>query len=210
MSSQQARTYHSPLRDRRVAETRELVLTATAEIVVERGATEFSMREVAERADVALRTVYRYFPSRQELLDGLAIMVEERLGDWLEHSDPDWTDPANRSVQALLASVPAVFDRFDRLEPLSTAMAMLSAAGMRTSGTHDQRTEVFKAIVADRLDGGSSEAAHDFAVIRHLISSNTWLALRQGFGLSGREAGEAVARVVAQLLGADAQAIAKE
>lgn len=196
-----SRPYHSPLRERRAAETRELVLRALAEFVTERGTTEFSVQEVADRAEVSLRTVYRYFPNRQALLDGITELVDERMEDLREDADIGWTDMAERSIEELAASVPPVFQRFDELEPLSSAMAMLSGGGSRSAG-HDERTDEFRKAVATELAAlPDDQREATFAIVRHLVSSQTWFALRTEFGLDGRTAGEAVARAVRAILG---------
>ena len=204
MAAEQAttRSYNSPLRERRAAQTQELVLVALAELISERGSTEFSVSEVAERADVSLRTVYRYYPNRQALLDGLADLVDERLGELRAGDEVGWEDLAEMGLDDLLAEVPGVFDRLDRLVPLSTAMAMLSAGGHRTAASHDERTAVYRQILADELAAmDDDEAEQTFAVVRHLLSSATWFALREEFGLEGRTAGQAAARAVAALFG---------
>ena len=198
---QTTRRYHSPLRERRAARTRDLVLEAVAALITERGTTEFSMQEVADEAEVSLRTVYRHFPNRQELLDGLAGLVDEELAAARREGEPGWQELAEEGLDQLLRSVQAVFARFDELEPLSSAMALLSAGGHRTADSHDQRTDVYRTILSEHLEElDPDEAEQTFAVVRHLLSSSTWFALRQEFGLDGREAGEAVARAVAAIL----------
>lgn len=195
------RSYHSPLRDRRAAETRALVLEALAELVTERASTEFSVQEVADRAQVSLRTVYRYFPSRQALLDGLTDLVDERMDDLRTDGEVGWQDLDQRRLDGLLAAIPAVFERFDQLEPLSSAMALLSAGNQRRARGHEERTDTFREVLADELAGLPDEQAPaTFAVVRHLVSSTTWFALREEFELDGREAGEAVARAVHDVL----------
>lgn len=48
--------------------TRSRLLDATAEVVAEVGGGGLTMQVVAARADVALRTVYNYFPSKEALV----------------------------------------------------------------------------------------------------------------------------------------------
>lgn len=195
------RPYQSLLRERQAAETRELVLEALAELVTERGTTEFSVQEVADRAEVSLRTVYRYFPNRQALLDGLTELVDQRMEDLRQDADIGWTDIVGRGVEGLAASVPPVFQRFDELEPLSSAMAMLAGGGSRSVG-HDERTDEFREAVATELAAlPADQQEATFALVRHLVSSQTWFALRTEFELDGRTAGEAVARAVLAILG---------
>jgi len=49
------------------AATRNRLLQATATVVAERGGAGLTMQAVAEAADVALRTVYNYFPTKEAL-----------------------------------------------------------------------------------------------------------------------------------------------
>src|SRR5215467_5539882 len=65
-------------------ERRKRILDATLELASRGGYEAVQMRAVADRADVALGTLYRYFPSKIHLLvSGLAMefeRAEERLG----------------------------------------------------------------------------------------------------------------------------------
>ena len=50
---------------------RRRLIDATVEVLGEVGADRLTMDMVAERADAATRTVYNYFPTRQELLNAV-------------------------------------------------------------------------------------------------------------------------------------------
>jgi AcrR family transcriptional regulator len=63
------------------AARRERVIRAARELGAEGGYDAVQMRDVATRADVALGTIYRYFPSKDALL--LAVMVQ-----WLGELEP--------------------------------------------------------------------------------------------------------------------------
>src|SRR3954453_13129041 len=54
---------------------RRRILKAAAELATEGGFYAVQMREVAERADVALGTLYRYFPSKIHLL--VSVLADE-------------------------------------------------------------------------------------------------------------------------------------
>lgn len=194
------RPYHSPLREQRAAETRVLILEALAAIIEERGVPDFSVQEVADRAGVALRTVYRHFSDRQALLDGLAELVDEELEAMRVEDERGWQEL--ETVDDLLEVARTVFAHFDALAPLTSAVALLSAAGYRRSRSHDARTEAYRRILADHLGGlDDPDAQATFAVIRHLVSANTWYTLRREFGLTGEQAGQAATRAVSGLLG---------
>ena len=73
-------------------ETRERLLDAAAEVFAERGA-EGSLDEIAKRAGVGPGTLYRHFPTRDDLIDAL-------MRDWTERVAAD-------SVAAVEADVSA-------------------------------------------------------------------------------------------------------
>lgn len=189
------RSYHSPLREQQSQQTREMILHAAAEAVVDEGPEAFSIRDVADRAGVAHRTVYRHFPGRQELLDSLSEWMDQRLEERDRRFDPDRPYDAER----LLAELPDVFARFEEVGAPARAMALLSMR-QRSAG-HDRRTEAFRAILMPHLSHLPPDQTEEaFAVIRHLASAQTWLALTAEFGLSGRRAGEAVVRAIRAMI----------
>src|SRR5207244_10636393 len=61
-------------------ETRKVILDAMVEQLVDTGAFDFSMFELARRANVSARTIYRHFPTRDALFDALSVRVNEQIG----------------------------------------------------------------------------------------------------------------------------------
>ena len=72
--------------------TREIVDTARAH-VAEHGAAELSLRAVARDLGMVSSAVYRYFPSRDELLTALIIETYDTIGELAEHAH-------SRSIEA--------------------------------------------------------------------------------------------------------------
>lgn len=60
------------LREENKQNTRRWIIDALVGLVTERGTLDFTVQDVSERAGVPLRTLYRYFPKRQDLIDALA------------------------------------------------------------------------------------------------------------------------------------------
>src|SRR5579859_4756507 len=66
----------------------ETILDAALELIVEFGAEDLAMREVARRAGVPISSVYQYFPSKTAILrelvkrniDHVSLMLQEELG----------------------------------------------------------------------------------------------------------------------------------
>src|ERR1700757_5100290 len=54
--------------ERRKRRTRQAIQTAALELFAERGYRETTINDIAERADVAPRTVTVHFPAKEELL----------------------------------------------------------------------------------------------------------------------------------------------
>ena len=59
---------------------REVILAAALELFAERGFHGTAVPRVAERAKVGLGTIYRYFASKEELVNALFRLHKERLG----------------------------------------------------------------------------------------------------------------------------------
>lgn len=186
--------YHSPLRERQVQQTRALILASLAEEIVERGAADVSVRDVAARSEIAERTVYRYFPDRQALLDGLAVWVATEI------TARGVDEQQIESVSDLTDAAIGTFAALDELGPVAEAMVMVALATGRRSASHERRSAEMRRVLEPHLSGLGDDAEATFGVIRHLLSALTWYVLRTEFGLSGEEAGRAVAGVVEAVL----------
>lgn len=96
MSSESARSYHSPRRRVQAAQTRAAILEAATHLFAEFGWSGTSMRRVAAAADVSMETVYAGFGNKADLF--AALMDVAVVGD-------DLPIPlADRDVSAQLSS----------------------------------------------------------------------------------------------------------
>ena len=59
--------------DPRVARTRAVVLDAAIDLLAERGYSGFSVEGVVDRTGVAKTTLYRHWPTRDDLLAAVAV-----------------------------------------------------------------------------------------------------------------------------------------
>jgi len=62
------RAYHQKARGESAAETRQRIVEATYDLHRSRGISATSFRDIAERADVAIGTVYHHFPELDDIL----------------------------------------------------------------------------------------------------------------------------------------------
>src|SRR5690349_2707548 len=77
------------LRDQHAAVTRERILGAVADLLERGDADELTVPAVAEASGVSLRTVYRYYPTREDLLEAAGRWIGDEL---LEHPYPSDLD----------------------------------------------------------------------------------------------------------------------
>lgn len=80
---------------------RKRILDATLALASKGGYDAVQMREVAERADVALGTLYRYFPSKIHLLVSGLIMEFERTKEKLDRRPVPGDTPTDRIIYVL-------------------------------------------------------------------------------------------------------------
>ncbi|MDX1658477.1 MAG: TetR/AcrR family transcriptional regulator [Nitriliruptorales bacterium] len=186
-------TYDTPVRDRRAAATRAAILEALGELVAASGIAELSVQQVADRAGVSHRTVYRHFPDRTALLDALGVWVQQRLGDDVDETAVDRADD-------LVEMIAPVFAGLDLLTPASEAMARISVAEGARSAEHLARTARMRDALMPALEERVDDPDAVFAILRHLLSALTWWVARDEFGLDGDRAGQAVATIVDAVL----------
>jgi AcrR family transcriptional regulator len=68
------------LRERKKQQTREAVARAGIELFVERGYDATTLAEIAEAAGVSTRTIFAYFPSKEDILFASFQTMREGLG----------------------------------------------------------------------------------------------------------------------------------
>lgn len=186
------RAYHSQLRQHQTEQTRELIVEALAAQVWQEGLADFSVPKVAARAGVAIRTVYRYFPTRDDLLDA--------VGEWVrahapEPPHPSGLDDLTRYVRDLYAYLDA-HPQFVELQTLPGLGREVQDRwrAQRAAGT----AELLAAWMPDVDD--PHERLRRFAPIRVLLGSRSWMQLTREIGFTSAEAAEVACRAIETLL----------
>jgi AcrR family transcriptional regulator len=92
----------SGVRTRSQHQRRKRIVQAAAALASRGGVEAMQMRTVAERAGVALGTLYRYFPSKMDLV--VAVVGEEidLLESSIERRPPSAASPPGRAVDVLM------------------------------------------------------------------------------------------------------------
>lgn len=181
-----------PLRERQAAVARDAILEALVSMLEREDLEDISMEVLAERAGTSRRTLYRYFPSRAELLSA--------AGDWIyEHRlrvPTEIREPAEIPDSFLQAS--AEIARHPRLARvlLNTEPGRLIHNSRRAGRAQAIRDALAK--IAGHLP--DDQAAETIAVITHLCSSRSWIALEDESDLSAAGARAAVAWALRTLI----------
>jgi AcrR family transcriptional regulator len=76
--------------------TEERILSATLRLVGRRGVKRLGMQEVSEAAGISRGTLYRYFPSKERLINAVAVYDERSFNDGLATALAAGDDPAAR------------------------------------------------------------------------------------------------------------------
>ena len=126
---------------------RERILDAATELATEGGWDAVQMREVAERADVALGTLYRYFPSKVHLLVSALGRTFQTLHDSVR---VDAAGTAQERVYRVVAAMTRFLARHRRL----------SGAMIRALMTADVEAAREVEAVGDLLVGFIASATH--------------------------------------------------
>jgi AcrR family transcriptional regulator len=173
------------LREQHAELTRELILRAVAELLQSERAGEFSVPDVAREAGVSLRTVYRHFPTRDELLAAATDSIDERLFSEV---------PLDETVE----DVPKLFryacEQWGEHPSLARTMALSQAGGSDLSDRPLQRrlAVIHRALAEVTDDLPEEEKRKAVAVLGYLENVLGWVMMRDGIGLGDAEVGEAV------------------
>ncbi|MDG2520657.1 TetR/AcrR family transcriptional regulator [Caulobacter segnis] len=185
------RPYNNTLRREQADATRDRILDATARLLDE-GVAEPTNRAVAERAGVTQVTLYRHFPSRQLLLQGVWAHLNAKSG--IAGGMPRDPDDLRQRITPL-------FESFDAAPGEITARLTTPQGRVARASLDDERRAAFTALLetaAPTLD--PAEQVKAAAVLQLLYSAYSWLSLREQWNLTGEPAAEAVGWAVDVLL----------
>jgi len=182
-----------PLRDRLRARTRFEIISAYADLSLERGFNNFTMQDIADRVGISHRTLYRYFDNRDAIVDGLNREIAERvyapgddralgIGDALRHN----------------------YRVFGEYRKPMLVCALMVEAGMLSSPGRAARDEYVRQLVEDRASNLDETGRRQLVGLLRLVGGSiAWARLTSDdIGLTDDEAGAASAWAIEALVGA--------
>jgi AcrR family transcriptional regulator len=194
------RRYDTSLRNRQAEQTRELIVRAAADIVSEGGLPALTVAEVARRAGVSLRTVWRNFPNTDALMEGIDAWFTVNVGP-----------PVNTVLDDIPVFMEALYRYFEDNAPY-----MLSSLAWRFSQaeTPPARAERVRGFIRQLIDLTPAlkpeQRRMGEAALTLLPNGISWAALRKDLGWSAEESARAVGAilelVIAELMRVNAEA----
>lgn len=171
------------LREQHALATRERILAAVAELIERGDVDELTMPGVADASGVSLRTVYRYYPTRERLL--------EAAGRWI--GDELFDHPYPRDLDEVADLYEAGCRDFDERPGLARALAH-SQLGQQARGyrRRERLEAIGRALRAELTELDEDELRRAGALLAYLHNILAYTSLREESGLSGEEIGQTV------------------
>jgi AcrR family transcriptional regulator len=191
-------------RERRKRELRERILAVARELFTEQGFRETRVADVCERADIAQKTFFNYFPSKLELLREIAHAGIEALMleiEGIRKSELGTRDRIHRFFSTVTAHVAEAGPR--NRELLVELVHLISGDAAVRSERVRRLHAAFRGIVEDGLALGDVTRRHDPQALTEMILGAYYVLIFNYANLDDfpiRERGRAAARIVADAL----------
>lgn len=179
------------LRERQAEQVRSSIVDAAIEQLEQRPLKDISMADVAADAGVSLRTLYRYFPDRAALLSAAGEHLYGSLGIRTTIGSPDEVATCFLDAAQRLATRPA----------LARTLVQTTAGRTARSAVRQQRVESIRTALRPLTENLDADTARRItAVIAHLCSAASWIAVSDDSGIDDHDAQHAVAWAIDTLI----------
>jgi AcrR family transcriptional regulator len=179
-----ARTYSSPLRAEQAEQTRQRIVQAAVDLLSEGDAGDLSMPDVAARAGVSVRTVYRSFATKDDLLDGVIEWINRKINQEAG-ARPETREDYETSTADV---VRVIFE----IEPLYRALFATRAGRASHRRTNRREENLRVAYAAEIADLDDDQARRFMAVLHVVASSQAALFMKDYWDLSAQDAGQVI------------------
>jgi AcrR family transcriptional regulator len=181
------------LRERQADLARTEILDALIARLEREDADELSMEALAADAGVSRRTLYRYFPTREVLYAAAGERIERLL---------ELPTDVSGGAEGISASFAHASRQLQQRPALARAMVRSRIGiAVRSPLREDRRAAIERAIAETTVDLPAHESRRAAAVVAHLCSSASWIALQDEAHLSPEESREAITWALDTLVG---------
>jgi AcrR family transcriptional regulator len=190
------RAYSSPIRDAQVEQTRQRLLDTTHAILTNDGLDGLTLPRLAQAATVSVPTVYRHFPTIDDLLRAYLEWLRPRLGQ-----------TADRLLQATPDELPDIpLGNYAAYEEHARALlaVMESPTFNRIRvGSMTDRARRGADVLRDRAPGWSQADLEAAAGAIYVLGApQAWRWLKETWGLDGERAARAASWAMRTLIDA--------
>lgn len=170
--------HRTTLREKRAAATRDHILSAAFQLLVEHPGRPFSHEAVSKAAGIGARTVYRYFPTQVDMYEALWLEVRKHSGTVFPTTEAE-----------IVPSIGVLYRAFDQNVKLVRAV-MESPAGtsVRARGAAESRSSFDQSLRKVTQGMSPAERRQVRAVFNGIHSAPFWQMLHDRGGLSDAEA----------------------
>ena len=179
------RRYTNTWREQQAAQTRESILNAVVQVLAG-GLADLSVPAIAREAGLSVRTIYRHFPTKRDLLIALGEHMDQQAGYQLE--------PLPGSPEDLAQTIR---DAYRQADSLSTQIQAAYATGLGQEVRRERdmpfKLQVFTDALAPILGSlPPDKQRHLLHLVTVLISRYTLYRFKADLGVSANEAAETV------------------
>lgn len=171
--------------------TRNRILDAALDLISEEPLDTISLASVAARAAVTERTLYRYFATRDELVEALWPRINDRAAQGR-------TFPA--TPDEMIQQPSEIFPGFDREDGLTRFVFTRQGQQLRLSVNDKRQAAFLQAVAAARPDLSESDRRELAAICQLLDSSFAWVSLKDYWGIEGSQSGPLASETIQLLL----------
>ncbi len=182
MNKDSTRPYKSKIRNQQKQRTRTRILEGLIQVMAE-GMAEISIPAVATASGVSIPTIYRYFSTKQELVQALPNYLAQKIGT------P--TLPSQPSLDDYLKMIQAFYSNAEAMDESMRAAAMSEAAMNLRHTTRPERLQMVEYMllpVMTDLSAGEQEKLRNVVLV--LASSAVIRAFTDYLDLSWQEAAD--------------------
>lgn len=178
------------LREQKKAEARERILDEFIALLAD-GAADLSHDAVAAHAGVARRTVYRYFPDREALMEAALLRVRSLAG-------PKVALP--QTTEDILGTLEPIYTGFDKIAPLVTMLRSTPQGRALRRSQNKPRVAAYTAALAEAVKDLPEEDRKLATAMIQVLHTTPWLEMRDHWGLDGRQIARATGWAIRTLL----------
>ncbi len=164
--------------ERHTDATQKLILASAIELLEKSGVSELTVRATAKQAGISERTIFRYYASRDEFLDAVAVEVVRLLQ----------TPAIPQTIEELLIYPKVLYSRFEEKVELTTASLHTEMFKRLREGVAQERWQAVRKLIDSHAPHRSE---HDRKIaaanVRYYLAASTWHYYRFYFGFTPEE-----------------------